>query len=356
VHRLSELGWSRFFEDQLESGSHSGLTPARVAAAIREQYRLVSEQGEKWAELAGRLHWDQAFRPPVVGDWVLAEWSCDPRARIERILSARTQFSRKAAGTKVYEQVLVANVDVAFLVTSLTGDFNLRRMERYLAVTWESGALPAVVLNKSDLSKETEDRRTAAESVAVGVPILVTSAVSGDGIEQLRGWLRPGETGALLGSSGVGKSALINAMLGRESRRVRPVRARDGRGQHTTSSGELLLLPGGGMLIDTPGLRELQLWDAKDGIEAVFEDVLSLATRCRFRDCRHAGEPDCAVLKAREDGTLDPRRLESYRKLEREREFSESQRDPAARAARLRKFKQITREHRRLHKNRGEPS
>jgi ribosome biogenesis GTPase len=296
-------------------------------------------------------------RLPAVGDWVLADWTSKRHARIERIFSARTRFSRKGAGNRVWEQVLAANVDLVFLVTSLSGDFNLRRLERYLTVAWESGVRPVVVLNKSDLSteiEEVEDRRASAGSAAIGVPVLVTSAVNGDGIEALRACLRVGETSAFLGSSGVGKSALINAMLRRESQRVGPVRARDGRGQHTTTAAELLFRPGGPMLIDTPGLRELQLWDAGDGIDAVFEDVLSLAARCRFRDCRHAAEPGCAVQQAREAGSLDPGRLESYRKLESEREFSESRRDPVARAARLRKFKQITREQRRLYKDAGE--
>jgi ribosome biogenesis GTPase len=350
---LIDLGWNRFFENQRGS-SHPHAIAARVAEATRERYRLIAEPGEKWAELAGRLRAPgECPRPPVVGDWVLTSWSPDPRARIERIFSAHTQFSRKAAGKKTQEQVLAANIDLVFLVTSLSGDFNPRRLERYLAVSWESGARPVVVLNKSDLSGEAQDRKAEVESLAIGVAILVTSAVTGEGLDELRACIQAGETAAFLGSSGVGKSALINALMEEASQRVGPVRERDGRGQHTTASGRLLLLRGGAVLIDTPGLRELQLWDAEEGIDVVFDDICALAARCRFRDCAHETEPGCAVAAARASGELDAARLAGFRKLEREQEFFRTRRDHAVRAEQVAKFKRLIREQRRFYRDRG---
>jgi ribosome biogenesis GTPase len=241
-------------------------------------------------------------------------------------------------------------MDTVFLVTSCNRDFNMRRLERYLAAAWESGARPVLVLNKADLVSEPESWKAEAETTLMGVPVLLASAVREDGIAALKEHVPAGETAAFLGSSGVGKSSLINALIGSERQRVGAVRASDDRGRHSTTSRQLLLLPGGGALIDTPGLRELQLWEGGGGLESAFQDVRSLAARCRFRDCRHQSEPGCAVLEAEAAGELDRDRLQGYRKLEREQEFLESRQDPAARTARLQKFKRLVKEQRRFYK------
>lgn len=353
MHRLSELGWSPFFENQRSPSDAPEWIPGRVVEEGRGLYRLIAETGEGLAELAGkaRLAAEEGERLPAVGDWVLASWPAG-RARIERLLSARTRFSRGAAGAKAQEQVLAANIDTAFLVTSCNRDFNLRRLERYLAAAWESGARPVVVLNKADLAEEPDAFRAEAESKLVGVPVLLASAAREEGIAALKERVSAGETAAFLGSSGVGKSSLINALLGSERQTVGAVRASDDRGRHNTTSRQLLMLPGGGAVIDTPGLRELRLWreGEGEGLDTAFQDVHSLAMGCRFRDCRHEAEPGCAVLEAAASGGLDSGRLEGYRKLEREQEFLESRQDPALRSARLKKFKRLIQSQRRFYK------
>jgi len=353
MFHLAQLGWSPFFEEQVSPQERSRWVPARVAQEARELYRLFAEPGERWGEPAGRLR--REGKPlPGVGDWVLADWSVPGNARIERVLNPRSRVSRKAAGRQTRQQILVSNADTLFLVTSADRDFNLRRLERYLAAAWESGAVPVVVLNKSDLAEDLELLRDQIESVAIGVRILTTSALRGEGVGTLRVFLRSGQTAAFLGSSGVGKSTLINTLLGEARQSTAPVRKSDGRGQHQTARRELLLLPEGGIVIDTPGLRELQLWDGEIGSASAFAEVAALAAGCRFRDCRHGDEPDCAVLSALASGALDAERFENYQKLERERRFLESRRDPAARAARLREVKRQMKEHRRdSHRKRG---
>jgi ribosome biogenesis GTPase len=349
VYRLAELGWNLFFENQRSPMDGPEWTPSRVVEEGRGLYRLAAEAGEQLAELAGkvRLSGEAGQRLPAVGDWVLASWPAGGHARIERVLSARTRFSRRAAGTKVEEQVLAANIDTVFLVTSCNQDFNLRRLERYLAAAWASGARPVVVLNKADLVSEPEAWKAEAESILIGVPVLLASAVREEGVAALKDHVPVGDTAAFLGSSGVGKSSLINALIGSERQRVGAVRASDDRGRHNTTSRQLLLLEGGGALIDTPGLRELQLWGDGEGLESAFQDVHALAAGCRFRDCRHQSEPGCAVLEAEASGGLDAGRLQGYRKLEREQEFLESRQDPALRSARLQKFKRLIKEQRR---------
>jgi ribosome biogenesis GTPase len=313
-HDLTRLGWSPFFAEPFEQYEPDGLVPGRVSIQERGSYLVYTEEGERWAEVTGRLRHDAVAAAdfPAVGDWVALD------DRIHAVLPRRTKFSRKVPWLKTEEQVLAANVDVVFLVMALTErDFNPRRLERYLATAWESGAEPVVVLSKADLCDDVPGRLAEAEGVAFGVPVHVTSAVTGDGLEDLRAHFSGDRTAALLGSSGVGKSTIINAFLGSELLRTNDIRS-DGRGRHTTTHRELVPLPDGGLLLDTPGMRELQLWTVDSGLDETFSDVTELAASCRFNDCSHDGEPGCAVRAALADGSLDADRLASWEKLQRE--------------------------------------
>ena len=355
--QLEDLGWSAFFEQQLSEQEKAENAVARVAEVSRSIYRLCGSTGERLAELAGRLRYAAvaASDLPATGDWVVVrEAAADGRATIQRVLARRSKFSRKVAGARSEEQVVAANLDTIFLVNGLDRDFNPRRIERYLTLVWESGARPVVVLNKADLCDDPTPLCFEAEEAAVGVPVLVTSAATGEGIEQLASYLARGQTVALLGSSGVGKSTIINRLLGRQLLRTAPVRESDDRGRHTTTSRQLIPLPGGALLIDTPGLRELQLWEGEEGIGRAFADIESLAAKCRFADCRHEGEPDCAVQRAVENGELDSGRLASYHKLQRELHFQATKHDKAARAEQAKRWRSIQKEIRRLYRLRGQ--
>jgi len=320
VYELSALGYGPFFERQLQSSDGDKAIPARIAAEHRGAYEVWSRAGSGRAQLAGRFRLEREDTgAPGVGDWVLVNDVPGPdnTTVIERVLARRTVFTRGAAGREARAQVIAANVDLVFAVCGLDADFNVRRIERYLARIWASGAKPEVILNKTDLCLDLAGRISEVESRCVGVPIHVTSALHAEGIETVRARIRDGMTVALVGSSGAGKSTLVNALLGEPRMRTGAVRASDGRGCHVTTHRQLVLLPGGGLLLDTPGMRELQLVD-EDGLGTLFGDIAELADRCRFRDCRHETEPGCAVKRAVEEGELDADRLEHYRKLERE--------------------------------------
>jgi ribosome biogenesis GTPase len=316
---LAALGWSAHFEDAFTAYAGDGLEPARVAVQHRGAYVVCMKDGDLSAELTGRLrHEAEAGGLPVAGDWVAVRRHEDGSgAVIHAVLPRRTSISRKTAFLATEEQVLGANVDVVFLVAGLDGDLNLRRLERYLTTVWNSGAEPVVVLSKADLCDDVAAALQAVESVAIGVPLHIVSAVTGEGVDDLRAYPARNRTVALLGSSGVGKSTLINRLRGEDVQSVAGLR-KDGRGRHTTTTRELVPLPGGGLLLDTPGMRELQLWDGGDGFDTTFADIEELAGRCRFSDCGHNGEPGCAVEEALDNGTLDAQRYGSYRKLQRE--------------------------------------
>jgi len=329
--------------------------PARVIAQQRKFWRIAGDFREGWAEASGKLRLaaGEGADWPAVGDWVVAELhGADMTAVILEVLPRRSKFVRKFPGKKMEEQVIAANVDTALLVSGLDGDFNPRRVERYLAQCWESGAKPVMVLNKADACQDTRAKAVEMARVAIGTSVCVVSALSGDGFGELEGFLRPGQTLVLLGSSGVGKSTIANRLLGHAVQEVQPVRESNSRGRHTTTARELFVLPGGTLLMDTPGLREMQLWDSEEGVAQVFADVDALAGQCRFGDCRHEREPGCAVRAALDAGTLDPARLENRRKLMREQEFLRRKVDPEARQEWKSEMKTLHREAKRLYASR----
>ena len=317
-----------------------GLCTGRVIAQQRGLYRIATAEGERMAGVSGRLR-HEALSPsdyPAVGDFVLADTQTGGDAVIRSVLPRRSSFVRRAAGDSRQEQVVAANVDTVFLCMSLNRDFSLRRLERDLAVAWESGASPVVVLTKADLCADTRRYALEAERVAVGVPVLVTASLAEDGLDALAPYLRPGRTVAFIGSSGVGKSTMINRLLG-ETRQATGGLRGDDRGRHTTTSRELLPLESGALLLDTPGMREMGMWDAQAGIDQTFTDVLELAAQCRFADCTHTSEPGCAVRRAMETGTLAPERLAAFMRLSAENAYAQD--SAAYLAQKERKFKEI---------------
>jgi ribosome biogenesis GTPase len=312
---LAALGWTDELEAAMTIHSGRGFEPARVVAEHRGGYVVRGVRDERLAHARGRLRdHEMVGGMPAVGDWVAVCDAPGGRAAIEAVLPRRTRISRKTPWLKAEEHTLAANVDTVFLVAGLDGDLNARRLERYLVTAWESGASPVVVLTKLDVCTD-PDPIAAADSTAIGVPVVAVSGLTGQGLDALREHLLPAGTVVLLGSSGVGKSTLVNALAGRHLMRTGDTR-RDGRGRHVTRHRQLLVLPGGALLIDTPGLRELQLWEGD--VDSAFADIAALARECRFNDCAHESEPGCAVRDALETGALDPERMRSYRKLERE--------------------------------------
>jgi len=328
------LGWNSRLSEEFKRYEGDGLLPARVTAGQRESCTVACAQGELLAEVSGRFRRDAAGKSdyPVVGDWVVVSpRPADGRATIQAVLPRASAFVRQ--GPDGSEQVVAANIDTAVIVMGLDRDFNLRRMERYLTLAWGSGVQPVVILNKADLCAELPERLAETESAAVGVPVLAMSAGEGTGIDALLPHLRPGATAALLGSSGVGKSTLINRLLGADRMDTGAVRADDQRGRHTTTHRELVLLPSGAILIDNPGMREVGLWGDEADLAGAFGDIEELSRSCRFSDCRHGSEPGCAVRAALQQGTLDAGRYASWRKLQRELAFLAQREDVRAQAA-----------------------
>jgi ribosome biogenesis GTPase len=337
VSSRERLGWSPFFESQIARLERRDLRFARIVEEQRGLYRIAGD-ADGWAEVSGRFRHDAAGAAdfPAVGDWVGVD-DAIIHVRLER----RSTVSRAAAGRAVGEQVIAANVDVIFLVTALAQDLSTRRLERYLTLVWDAGAIPVVVLNKADLC---EDAAAVCESVRgrlTGIDVIAVSAVEDAGLDAFAPFLRPARTIALLGSSGVGKSTLVNRLLGVDMLRVGEISDVDGKGRHTTTSRQLVELPGGALLIDTPGMRELQPWGDESSVAAAFDDIATLAAECRFADCAHGGEPGCAVREAVADGRLDADRLEHFQRLGREAAYQARRHDKAAAAEHKRRWKQI---------------
>ena len=334
---LADYGWDVAFAAAFEEFAGQGLVPARVVRQSRDRSTIVTAEAESAAEVSGRFR-HLARGPsdfPSVGDWVAVRQVPDGPALIEAILPRRSCFTRKAAGEAVEAQVVAANVDTVFLVSGLDGDFNLRRIERYLTTAWSSGAGPVIVLNKADLRPDLADVVAETALVAPGAPIVTVRALAEGGLDGLVPYLIAGRTVAFLGSSGVGKSTMINRLLGEDRFATASMSdAAAGRGRHTTTERELVRLPGGALLIDTPGMRELGLWADDEGLDKTFDEIDGLAARCRFPDCGHEHEPGCAVREAVEAGTLDRRRWESFLKLRRELRFLELKKDEKTRRQR----------------------
>lgn len=320
---LERYGWNDFFAASFAPYARQGYAAGRVFLQHNKIYMLYTEEGEMPSEVSGRVLYEAATREelPAVGDWVAIRVRREERktkATIHAVLPRCSKFSRKVAGSKTDEQVVAANIDTLFLVTGLDNDFNVRRIERYLLMASESGARAVVVLNKADVAQDAAEKRLEVERIALDVPVVLMSAQQGEGIEALLPYVGAGQTVSLMGSSGVGKSTITNKLLGKDTQKVQEVRAGDERGKHTTTHRELIILPTGGLIIDTPGMRELQLLVRDRGLRDTFEDIQALGQQCYFRDCKHEGEPDCAVRAALESGELNAERYDNYRKMQQE--------------------------------------
>lgn len=348
---LQSFGWSAFFEAHLEN---TASRPCRVVSEGTDLFLVHDGEREVFAVPRGRLR-NQPDFPPVVGDWVLVECADDGRYVVESVLPRHTAIVRKQAGSRASAQVLAANVDRVVLVTSMNQDFSVRRLERYLTLVWESGATPIIVLTKADLVTDVGPFRREAEKCALGFPVLSISSVSGEGIGELRSLLVAGETVVLLGSSGVGKSTLVNVLGGDRVRETRSVREKDGKGRHATTDRHLIRLPSGVLLIDTPGLREVQLWASDTAVAQTFPEIFALAIHCRFRDCQHEKEPGCAVVAGISTGQITVDRLDSLRRLRRELDHLDRQSDPLSALQHKSKIKRIMRAQEQEQRRRTKP-
>jgi len=347
---LKELGWNSFFENNFQPYKENGFTPARILLEQKSELIVFTETGELTAKVAGKIrHIAQSKSDlPVVGDWVAIRPLHGGTALIEAILPRQSQIIRIASGMRKKrvgriseEQVLGANIDTIFIVTGLDRDYNIRRIERYLTLVYNSGAIPVIILNKSDLCPDIDDKLSEVESVAFGVPIHIISATSDVNLQNLKQYFSPGKTITLLGSSGTGKSTIINKLLGFERQKVKEISESIGKGQHTTSHRELIFMPGGGIIVDNPGMREITLSAEEENIGDTFQDIKELAQNCKFNDCQHQSEPGCAVKQAIKNDELESERLTSYQKLRNELKFIDDRKQLGSRRAVNEKWNRI---------------
>ncbi|MGE4384969.1 MAG: ribosome small subunit-dependent GTPase A [Endomicrobiaceae bacterium] len=351
-----DLGWNSFFEQSFEQYKNQNYVAMRIIRENRGKYIACNETGEFLCEITGKFRFDNESRNnfPIVGDWVVTSVVPNERkAMISSVLPRKSMFSRKVSGEITEEQPIAANIDTVFIITGLDLNYNLRRIERFLSIVVDSGALPVIFLNKSDLCPEYEKRKSEVEAIAKGVDVHTISAYNQEDLGKLKQYIKTGETVAFLGSSGVGKSTIINALLNKEQLKTNEVSEFGSRGRHTTTFRELIVLPDGGMVVDTPGMREIQVWGDEKGLEKVFDDIEDLAVNCRFRDCSHKNEPGCSVLEAVQKGTLDKKRYESYLKLQKEYEYLEARQTMKANAVEKIRWKVITKSVKQLKKNRN---
>ncbi|MCP4690599.1 MAG: ribosome small subunit-dependent GTPase A [Desulfobacterales bacterium] len=357
---LENMGWNDFFQKNYDRIKDPALKPARVTGVRKNGFLVFDGEEERPATAAGRLLHDSSAETifPAAGDWVAVKGSL-----ITHTLPRKNALSRGASGGRgkrepgpAREQVIAANVDTVFIVCGLDRDYNIRRIERYLTLVYNSGCTPAVILNKRDLHREVESFTNEVEAAAFGVPVYPVSAKDGEGLAALERWLPPGKTVVLVGSSGVGKSTLINGMAGEKIQAARPVSAALGKGVHTTTSRDLIRLPGGGMIIDNPGIREIAFWDDGGGIDAAFPEIDAWARECRFSDCGHDREPGCRVREAVMSGELPAHRLENYLKMKRELHYISQRREKSADRVEKERWKEVALKVKALKKKGGKAS
>lgn len=348
MKKLNEYGWNTFHETNWNEMKNdlkiNKCVPGRVVLEHKRMYRVVTSEGTWLAVCSGSMQYDAEERRdyPAVGDWVAIEnMPGEERGIIHSIFPRTSLFSRKVAGYTIAEQIIAVNVDIVFLVMSMNQDFNARRLERYLVAAYDSGAKPVIVLTKKDLCEDPSYYLNEAQEIAIGEEVFTVNNITGEGIEALTSLLEDGKTAALLGSSGVGKSSLTNVICGGDSMAIQDIREDDAKGRHTTTHRELIKIPTGGVLIDTPGMREFQLWDNSESLDSGFKDIETLAHACKFNDCQHNNEPGCAVQEALATGALLESRYVSYLKLQKELAFLDRKMDRSAQAEEQKKWKKI---------------